>query len=246
MSWRVNMRRLLFPRVRCLSCNEPRAIDVDEPLCDRCERELADLALKDGICSHCLSPVRSGDPCRHCADGGMEHLRAAYAPFRYHGPAQRLVWQLKYGGVYYAADPLVDGMVLSLAGARYDALVPVPMYPSEQRSRGFNQAAVLADKLAERGAPPVLHALIKVMDTKRQSTLSNHLREENVRDAFRVSPGCDVRGLHLLLVDDVRTTGSTARSCAGELRKAGAAGVSLLTATVAAPYGDKPSSKRSA
>lgn len=228
------IKSLLYPRARCLACDEPREIDAGTDLCDSCVGELEGLRLTDHVCPHCLSPVRSGQACAFCAKGGMLGLSGAYSPFRYHGAVERLISRLKFQALRRAVEPLADGMAGCLAGAGFDLLVPVPLHPLDLRKRGFNQAELLARRLSGLTGIPFANALIKVRRTNQQSSLSHEAREENVKNAYvSVLPLYEKK---VLLVDDVRTTGSTARACAKELLRAGADSVSLLTAAVAASY----------
>jgi len=107
-----------------------------------------------------------------------------------------------------------------------DVAVPVPLHRSRQRSRGFNQAADLARHLGL----PVRAALRRVRATPSQTDLPAARRHANVRDAFAMRRGQDVRGLRIVLVDDVCTTGATLEACARVLRDGGATQVSALTA----------------
>lgn len=232
--------RLIYPDARCVACQEPRHIDPGAPLCDSCRQALEKLRLHDGCCPHCLSPKRADLPCRYCLEGGMAHISAAFSPYRYHGVAQKLVVALKFQGVHLAAEPLVRGMLDALDGRSFDGLVPIPLHEKRLRERGFDQARLLCDRIAAPLHAPVLPALVRTRNSKPQSRLSHAKRRNNVKDIFQaVLP---VEGLILLLVDDVRTTGSTARSCAEALIRSGAREVCLLTATVAAAYEDDPSS----
>ena len=230
------LKALLFPRSLCLGCDEPREIDADAELCSVCLAELEGLRLGDHICPHCLSPIRSGDPCRYCTDGGMRHIMAAYSPYSYHGVSQRLISRLKFGGIIRAALPLAEGMADCLSGASFDLMVPVPLHPSDWRMRGFNQSELLCGHISKTLGLPRQNALIKVKRSKKQSSLSHEQREDNVKDAYVcVLP---LFGKRVLLVDDVRTTGSTGRACALELLRGGAEEVCLLTAAVAGSYSE--------
>jgi ComF family protein len=222
---------LVFPAVRCLACDEPRQIDAGAPLCDRCQLALDQLRVPDSACGHCLSPMQSGRPCSYCAAGGMAHIDQAFAPFVYRDVSAALIKRLKYGVVALAANPLAREMALAISGIRFDALVPVPLYHSRRRERGMNQSDLLCQLIAEETGFPVLSALQKIRDTKRQSSLPAHRRPQNVKGAFALD--APVQGMDILLVDDVRTTGSTVRECAGVLKAGGAASVCLLTAAVA-------------
>jgi ComF family protein len=107
-----------------------------------------------------------------------------------------------------------------------DIAVPVPLHRRRARERGFNQA----DDLARATGLPVVRALRRVRATPSQTDLPAARRYANVRDAFALRRGIDVRGLRILIVDDVCTTGATIEACARVLRQGGAAQVSALTA----------------
>ena len=107
-----------------------------------------------------------------------------------------------------------------------DAVVPVPLHAARRRERGFNQA----DALARHLGLPVLGVLRRTRRTAVQADLPAARRHANVRGAFAVRPRTDVRGLTLVLVDDVCTTGATLYACASALVAAGAADVRALTA----------------
>jgi ComF family protein len=119
-----------------------------------------------------------------------------------------------------------------------DIVVPVPLHKRRLRRRGFNQAARLAHALSEQVNLTVDEGiLVRHRSTVAQVDLGAEQRRENVRDAFRcVSQGAV--GKHVLLVDDVLTTGSTLEACAEALRKGGASSVQALTLARARPSGD--------
>jgi ComF family protein len=123
-------------------------------------------------------------------------------------------------------DPRVRGV---LAGA--EALVPVPLHPRRQRTRGFNQSELLAEALGHQaGIAVAASALVRRKDTRSQTGLSAAARRANVKDAFAVRRRAQVAGRTVVLVDDVLTTGATAAACARALRAAGAREVRILTA----------------
>jgi ComF family protein len=111
-----------------------------------------------------------------------------------------------------------------LAGA--DAVVPVPLHRSRERTRGFNQARELARHLRL----PVADVLIRTRETESQTDLPASRRQANVRGAFALKRDAVVDGRIVVLVDDVRTTGATLNACASVLLDAGAAEVRALTA----------------
>jgi ComF family protein len=112
-----------------------------------------------------------------------------------------------------------------LRGRQFDVIVPVPLHPARQRERGFNQAALLADLLSVRVAIRRRSLLERIRYTTTQTAFDRAERMENLHNAFRLRKNMDVRGLRVLLVDDVLTTGSTLSECARVLKGAGATSV---------------------
>lgn len=220
-----------FPQVRCLSCDEPRRIRPGNPLCVDCFASLDDLLVSDSACGRCKSPMKRGQACTFCADGGLEGITRGFAPYAYHGVVQQMIVKLKFLPCVTPAPLLAKAMAGCITGLSADALVPVPLSREHKRERGMNQSLELARLVSGISGLPVLEALTKPVNTKRQSGLPAAQRKSNVQGAYRCTG--QLAGLRLILVDDVRTTGSTASACAAELKKAGAQVVYLLTAAVA-------------
>ncbi|MDQ6676090.1 MAG: ComF family protein [Acidobacteriota bacterium] len=109
----------------------------------------------------------------------------------------------------------------------FDAVVPVPLHWRRAWTRGFNQAEVLANHVARKRGWKLKRALRRRPSRNRQASLSNHERRLNVERAFFAKGS--LTGMKVLLVDDVMTTGATARACALALKRAGASSVTLLT-----------------
>jgi len=107
--------------------------------------------------------------------------------------------------------------------------VPAPLHWWRHWHRGFNQSELLAREVSRRTGVPLYSALRRVRATSVQAGLSHTARRKNVAGAFRARRASEtLKGRHVLLIDDVMTTGSTAAACAAELKRAGAARVSLL------------------
>jgi ComF family protein len=147
-----------------------------------------------------------------------------------HGPLRRAVHRFKYLGER-AAGPALAALLAPHARDLAPAgtlVVPVPLHPQRERERGYNQSALLAAPLARvLGREYVPAAALRVRMTAPQVGLNREQRRANVQGAFAATEL--VRGRHVLLVDDVTTTGSTLRAAAQACRAAGAAGVSAVT-----------------
>jgi ComF family protein len=161
---------------------------------------------------------------------GLNGFDAAYSFGAFEAELRELIHVFKYGRVETLARPL--GRFLALALPRteqFDAVVPMPLHWRRRWSRGFNQSELLARQIARRASVPVRNLVRRVKATPPQAGLTNAKRRSNVSAAFRVSRPERVRGLRIVLVDDVMTTGATGSACARELKRAGAARVVLLT-----------------
>ena len=145
---------------------------------------------------------------------------------RYEGVGKEIVHALKYRGYTPVVGKVAAPLLADAVDRRFDAVVPVPLHRARLRRRGFNQAALLARGLSGRISTPVSDTLQVVRSTRDQVELSAAERRRNVAGAFRATTRA--RG-HLLLVDDVFTTGATTSACAAALLRAGAAEVHALT-----------------
>jgi len=116
-------------------------------------------------------------------------------------------------------------------GQLVDCLVPVPLHPAREAERGFNQSLLLARRLSSRWAVPVADGVLKrVRVTRSQTELSAQDRRANVREAFVLHRPHGVAGAHVLLIDDIFTTGATVSECCRILLAAGEANtVGVLT-----------------
>jgi len=108
----------------------------------------------------------------------------------------------------------------------FDAVCYVPLHPKRRRLRGFDQAELLAKRIAQALGVPFIAGASRTRDTKTQTKLNRAERKENMQGAF--APGARLSG-RVLLIDDVLTTGSTAAACAQALVQSGAGSVFLLT-----------------
>ena len=220
---------LLFPKdCVCVACGRMLVDDTERHLCSDCAEALQ--PLEGPKCPVCGAPTEDGGLCRACARRSDFARVPSRAPYAYADTARNLVHALKFQKVRQAAVPLALGM-LEILPKGFDALVPVPLHRHRERERGFNQARLLCEALAERCGPPVLDALVRTRETKPQSKLPEAERWKNLVGAFKLAQ--PVAGKRLILVDDVRTTGATTAACAAVLYAGGCREVRVCPATTA-------------
>jgi len=224
----------LFYPALCAVCSEP--ISQAEYLCDGCNRKAP--RIKPPFCATCSEPFQGAITetfsCANCAHR-LLHFAAAVAAYRSRGVVRQIVHDFKYGQQIHLRHPVAEWLIESLddprlRGRRFDVVVPVPLHPARKRERGFNQAELLAGILCARAGLAMREPLERIRYTTTQTAHDRAERMENLRDAFRLRKKADVRGLRVLLIDDVLTTGSTLSECARVLKRAGAISVHAATA----------------
>jgi ComF family protein len=210
---------------RCPVCGAEAP--AERVLCARCLARVPRLLVP--LCARCLAAGRSPDACaRH---GGAR----VFVPWVFDDAAAAVVHALKYGGRPALAAPLGPLLAGAVSGPwrRPDLVLEVPLHAARERERGYNQAALLADALADALGAPRLHgALRRVRATAPQARLGEAARRANVAGAFAAVRPAWLAARRVLVVDDVMTTGATLAACLEALRAAGAkaAGVALAWA----------------
>jgi ComF family protein len=211
------MLDMLFPP-RCVVCGAH-----DAWLCAGCIA--ATPRLEQPCCGRCAQPLQIGALCSHCA-AEPPAFDGVYAPFLMRGPVREAIHLLKYNGVRVAALALGSLMADTIITAPHavDVVIPVPLHVSRSRSRGYNQAELLAREIGGRLNAPVRPELLQ--RARRTPPLARSsdaaARRSAVADAFRAA-GDGLGGARVLLVDDVCTTGATLHACASALKQSGAA-----------------------
>lgn len=193
---------------------------VRPPLCTCCGRSFQHAAGGNHLCGNCLPP-------------NNWYFSRVRSLLIYNEPAARLIHGFKYGRRTTALATF-GALKRGHAGANSlgaaDLILPVPLHPKRLRSRGFNQALVLA-KVFFPGAGRTIRVdlLLRNRWTEPQTSLSGETRRKNLAGAFTVPEPCRIVGKKILLIDDVYTTGTTVNVCAHALLQAGAAEVQALT-----------------
>lgn len=197
-------------------------------------------------CARCAAALGAGAArCGECL-GREPPWRAAWCAVDYGFPWDRLLADFKFHGrpeqAGAMAQLLVPVLLQARAAERVDLVVPVPLAPSRERTRGYNQSWELARRLAAALALPAAPTLLeRLFDRAAQSALGREERARNLAGGFvAAGPAAErLRGRRVALVDDVMTTGATAREAAAALHRGGAAAVDLwvFARTPAPPSG---------
>jgi ComF family protein len=221
----ADLLALFFPHA-CLACQQP-LVAGERHLCTTCRAELP-------YTDYHLLPAAQ-NPLSRRFWGKLPVVHAlSYLRFLRHGRVQHLLHQLKYQGQQQVGQALgqLYGAELATAGlgAEFDLIVPVPLHRRKLARRGFNQADAFATGLAASlPCPSSATALRRTEHTASQTRKSRAERWQNVAAVFEVAKPHEVAGRHILLVDDVLTTGATLEACGAALLAAGAKAVSIAT-----------------
>ena len=216
---------------RCLGCGT--AVTAAGTLCADCWRGITFLGRP--CCEACGLPfdfdLGESALCGACARERPAFDRAR-AALRYDDSSRKLILGFKHGDRLHLSPAF--GQWLKRAGAdllpEADLVLPVPLHWTRLFARRYNQAAMLASSLRAAGGPPVaVDWLVRRRRTPPQGFGNREARRRNVAGAFAMKPGRAVKGLRVVLIDDVLTTGATVSECAKVLKRAGAAAVDVLT-----------------
>ncbi|HSF12102.1 MAG TPA: phosphoribosyltransferase family protein [Erythrobacter sp.] len=187
------------------------------------------IARQDGLCIDCWSTLDQPD---HPEAEGQDV--PVYAATYYNDISRKLVLAYKHGGRIALALLLARFIAARMPAHQSDALppvlVPVPLHRWRLWQRGFNQAALLAQELARLGKGEVaVAALVRHKRTPNLGGLGRVARENVLKGAIKLNPtnAADLAGRHVILVDDVLTSGATSRACMAALQQAGPATVAI-------------------
>lgn len=218
---------LFLPRP-CLSCGV-HLVRGEEVLCTGC---LLSMARTD-------FHMRRGNMLEQAFWGRcLVERAAAFSVYNRGSRIRKLIHLLKYQGRQDVGRMLgrLYGAVLADSGFMdgIDVIVPVPLDPARERRRGYNQSCCISEGLAEtRGIPVRVNILYRTGKSDSQTRRGRYERWENVEGLFAVRNPPEIHGRHLLVVDDVITTGSTIEACVNALHTAGDVTVSVAALAVA-------------
>jgi ComF family protein len=258
MEWTVaDFMNILMPS-DCRVCGAAMAALAPVRVCEACVSRVGTQAETDVLCGRCgdamgmesarFAAAMGVSECTMCRLAPPQFDRAV-AHANYEDEMRRMLHLLKFEGMRGIAEYVLgDAMAAAarkLRGVAADELVvvPVPLFAAREKARGFNQAKVLAEGMVRRLRKVEPRwtlrldsgVLERVKDTRALYALNPTQRRSSLKGAFRVADVKAVRGREVLLIDDIMTTGATARECARVLKRAGAAKVWVVTAARAQP-----------
>ena len=207
------LKNLIYPN-KCIICRRLLYAEIEQVLCERCYSHL----LKENLCSRCGRPYKIGkEDCLCCEEEEEPIVKRTVGLFPYGDNYRKAVLRWKYRGIRrYAkgyADLFVNDMAVP-AVLELDAFIPVPLAPSRARKRGFNQAKDLASEMTLLTNIPTYDCLLRTRDTRPQAECSKAERNKNVKGSIAVNQKFVLPQLRrVAIVDDIYTTGSTAKEC---------------------------------
>ena len=223
---KVNCERpAFFTGNRCFLCARP--CGGHGATCTEC---LNDLVLNDCACPKCAKPSSASRTCADCLSRPWASVDSVCALFQYLYPVNRLIQHMKFKQGIDAANSLgriLGSLPLYSGGPLPDSIIPVPLHSSRLVSRGYNQSVELARPLSKQlGIAVDTNACKRNRATVPQTELPAKKRKQNVHNAFSIAKRVSYK--HVLLIDDVITTGSTVNELARALRLAGVNRVDVL------------------
>ncbi len=219
-----------------------RLLDLISPrLCVVCGRRLT--VTEKVICAKCNFHLPRTDFHRNAYENEMAKLfwhqipierATAYFYYEPHSSTANIIYQMKYKDHPEIGEVMgrMMGKELMPSGFfdRIDGIIPVPLAKKRQRQRGYNQSVEIARGVSEVTGLPVFDKVVKRVSFKgSQTSLGRWERNENVEKVFELIDGATIQGKHLLIVDDVVTTGATVIACSKELVKANNIKISVLS-----------------
>ena len=210
------------------------------PICEKCWSTLATLPAP--FCTYCKSLLEDEETtfkhrCVYLSHPEDRRILSVRSLGTFDDHYKTLIHRFKYGRKIPLGKRLAESLGEKVACEKdfigCDLIIPVPLHRARHRSRGFNQSQILAEGISEVTNLPLMKDILKrKKNTQDQTYLNAQQRKENVRGAFVVTQPDRIVGKHVILVDDVITTGATLNECARMLLDAGATKIFAVTLAV--------------
>ncbi len=222
------LEQFFFPR-HCLSCGK-----IGSYFCSDCNSKLK--RVKKQVCIYCFKPSLAG--LTHISCKRRYGVDGFIGLFYYHGVAGRVIKKLKYKLVKAGFDDFLNSIKADILQNLSPimkinnsiTICPVPLHKTRERWRGFNQALYIAEYISSLFNKPLDNILLRKKDTVPQSFLKDHSkRKSNVKGAFEIRSGVDIKGKNFILVDDIVTSGHTTKEAARVLKTGGAENVFVFS-----------------
>ena len=215
---------LISPRT-CVVCGQRLSVS-EETICSKCNLHLPRTGFQQDPYENIMAKIF----------WGQVPIERATALFYYepHAETANILYEMKYKNHPEIGEVMGRLMARELQMSNFfegiDGIIPVPLAKKRQRQRGYNQSHELAKGISEITGLPIYNKVVRrTVFEGSQTSLGRWERNENVEQVFELKDAPTVQGKHLLIVDDVVTTGATVIACAKELCKAGGVRISVLS-----------------
>ena len=222
---------IIFPR-RCPLCDDI-IIPYGKLICPQCRKNLN--YVKEPVCMKCGKPLKNDNEYCHDCLVIKHYFSRGFAIFEYKSIKQSL-YRFKYKNrqeyaCFYGKE-IAKSLGEQILALKPDGLVPVPLHPAKLKSRGYNQAQLLAESIGKELNIPVYSNIIRrVKNTVPQKELDNRQRQNNLKKAFKMSENV-VKLRAIIIIDDIYTTGSTIDGISREFLNSGTKEVYFITIAI--------------
>lgn len=239
--YKENLMHLLFPH-RCPICDKAMfsSVFLEPELCCPSCRNIPEY-VKEPVCKKCGKPIDNErqEYCQDCRKHKRNYVQGK-ALWIYQSQVKQSMYRFKYQNRqeyarYYGSEIVrVYGEWIQRIGI--EAIVPIPLHRTRKRQRGYNQAELLAREIARQTKLPMYPNMLKrIKNTKAQKNLKEEERKNNLKKAFKTQRN-KVQLNHILLVDDIYTTGSTINEAALELQRTGIEHIYYISVCIGRGY----------
>lgn len=225
--WAHGLVHLVYPRL-CEGCNKP-LLGAEDVLCISCILQLPETGYHDAADNETALRFAGRIPFIHAT---------SFAYFTNDGLLQHLLHGLKYADKketgYFLGNKLGTRLKTTKWISDIDMIIPVPLHEAKQAKRGYNQSMLLAEGMSNALSIPASDKLLKrIRDTDSQTRKTRIERVDNMSNAFELKENTHLKGKHILLIDDVLTTGATLEACALAILKEESIKISVATIGIA-------------